>query len=64
VARGLNDLIRAGEAVSRINVVISLWKNGTNVGVLSSTDEKFLEKIRRWAKRNGYRVEPELTKKK
>jgi hypothetical protein len=40
------------------NQVISFWHEGHNLGVLSSCDAKFIEEMRRWAKKNGYRVEP------
>jgi hypothetical protein len=37
--------------------VISFWSKTHNVGVLSSTDEEFIEELKRWAAANGYRVE-------
>jgi len=39
------------------NLVISFWKEHRNVGVLSSTDKAFVEELRQWAKKKGYRVE-------
>lgn len=41
-----------------VNTVLSFWKDGHNLGVLSSTDTKFIEAMRQWAKRQGYKVEP------
>ena len=41
---------------SGTNQVISLWKDGHNVGVLSSTDAKFLEEMKEWARKKGYEV--------
>jgi len=37
--------------------LISFWSEMRNVGVLSSTDEDFIEALKVWAKANGYRVE-------
>lgn len=37
--------------------LISFWCKMRNVGVLSSSDEDFIEELKRWATANGYRVE-------
>ena len=37
--------------------VISFWCKMRNVGVLSSTDDEFIEALKIWAKANGYRIE-------
>ena len=37
--------------------MISFWSEMGNVGVLSSTNEDFIEALKVWAKANGYRVE-------
>lgn len=39
------------------NLLISFWKEHRNLGVLSSTDRVFVEELRQWAKKKGYRVE-------
>lgn len=40
-----------------VNRVLSFWKRKRNVGVLSTTDEEFIEEMKKWARENGYRVE-------
>jgi len=40
------------------NLVISIWQEHHNLAVLSSTDAKFIEEVKQWAKKKGYRVEP------
>jgi len=32
--------------------VISFWNNSRNVGVLSSTDKRFIDELKRWANAN------------
>ena len=32
--------------------VISFWNNSRNVGVLSSTDKRFIDELRQWANAN------------
>lgn len=39
------------------NHVVSLWSGIHNVGVLSTTDEEFLQVLKQWAIKKGYRVE-------
>lgn len=39
------------------NHVVSLWSGIHNVGVVSTTDEEFLELLKQWAVKKGYRVE-------
>jgi len=42
--------------MSEANQVLSIWKDGHNIGVVSATDTKFIEKFLEWAKKNGYKV--------
>lgn len=39
-----------------VNRVLSLWYGTHHVGVVSSTDDEFLEHLKEWAKRKGYTV--------
>ena len=39
-----------------VNRVLSLWYGWHNVGVVSSTDDEFIEHLKEWAKRKGYTV--------
>jgi hypothetical protein len=39
-----------------VNRVVSLWHDGHNVGVISTTDDDFLEHLKEWAKRKGYTI--------
>jgi hypothetical protein len=38
------------------NHVVSLWHGSHNVGVVSTTDEEFLEHLKKWAELKGYTV--------
>lgn len=49
----------ANSGTTNRNWVISFWKDGHHLGVLSATDERFIEEMRKWAKEKGYRVEPQ-----
>jgi hypothetical protein len=37
--------------------LISFWHRDHHLGILSSTDSKFIEQLESWAYANGYRVE-------
>lgn len=49
--------------MSADNFLVSLWHGEHNVGVLSSTSAEFVEELRRWATKRGYRVEVSSDKK-
>jgi len=40
-----------------ISFVVSLWQGKSNIAVVSTHDEKFLEKLKEWAKKDGWRLE-------
>ena len=37
--------------------LISFWHENHHLGILSSTDTRFIEQLEAWAYANGYRVE-------
>jgi hypothetical protein len=39
-----------------VNRVVSLWYGSHNIGVVSSTDDEFIDHLKEWAKRRGYTV--------
>lgn len=41
---------------ANVNRVVSFWDGDRNVGVLSGTDDEFLEKLAAWAEGEGYEV--------
>ena len=43
-----------------VNRVVSIWYGSHNVGVISTTDDDFLEHLKDWAKRKGYTVKEGL----
>ncbi len=38
------------------NQVFSIWKDGHNLLVVSGTNKEAIEKLKQWAKRQGYEV--------
>lgn len=47
----------------KVSEVVSLWKDGYNLGVLSSTEPRVIEELRLWAKERGYQIKPEPEEK-
>jgi hypothetical protein len=43
-----------------VNRVVSIWHGSHNVGVVSTTDDDFLEHLKEWAKRKGYTIKEGL----
>jgi hypothetical protein len=52
-------LVRMRKPSQPTNQVLAFWHGQHHLGVLSTFDKDFAKELREWAKKQGYRVEPE-----